>query len=447
MTHTVWDALAARAAHPPTALSGELHAAFAGHADRGVRAAWLQRADCPAAVLDLRAGRERDEELLIAIAVHPNLGARGRRLLAEHGTTSVAVAVALRGDVRDEEGAAIISSRRRSAVRAALDRRNHLRWPLVTPRCDGEPDRWWDGLKGRSLTAALVAQYIPLAGFEALLAGAAQESVWSVFDSRLIGMGAADEASVAMMLGLRVTYDRPLTSGLRRAAVRLGGLFAAYIAVMEVDTPSEHRVLRGLYETTALRETPGVRILGALPPGRLVDFITATGDPELLAVLLRRSDALATLGEPEWLQLIDVDPSTLTSIPVPGAEPTRWTRRGVEELIEVIGRRGLDDTEPGVAATVVALAANHLELLIESFRQYPRLLRAVAAHPACTLSHAMTLPVSVAFAAYHDPVGLAEAVLAAAGPGLDVLSTISTQFQGSVAELVNVSVQIDGATA
>jgi hypothetical protein len=439
MTHTVWDALAARAANIPATLSDELHETFAGHAERAVRAAWLRRVDCPGPVLDLRAGRERDEELLIAIAVHPNLGARGRRLLAEHGTTSVAVAVALRGDVGDDEGVNILRSRRRSAVRAALDRRNHLRWPLLAP-WDHE-DRWWDGLRDRPTTAGLVARYIPLAGFDSLLKVAAQESVWSVFDSRLTGMDVTDDEAVASMLALRLAHDRPLTAGIRRAAARHGGLFAAYVALANTTT-ADPETLRSLSAIPALNTDPGVRMLCALPFGRLTVFVTATGDARLLRALVLRHGDLRSLGEHEWLQLIDVNPGILSSITIDGGEPPRWTRRGVEGLVGVIKDRNLDHAE----RTVVALAADHLDLLIDGCRQHQRLLRAVAAHPACTLEHAMSLPVSVAFAAYHDPVGLAEAVLDAAGSGLDVLSTISTQFQGSVAELVSVSVQIDAAT-
>lgn len=446
MTQTVWDALAQQVGRADGPLSAALHETLACHADPGIRAAWLQRDDCPRALLDARAGRERDEELLHAIAVHPNLGSRGRRLLAGHALNSVAVTTALRADVSDDEGVAILDTRRRSAVRAALDRRNHRGWrsPQLAPVLGD--DRWWDGLVARPRTAAKVAEIIPFTGYAALLDVAGHPEVWQVFDRRLSGMDFDDTETLASMLALLLGHDRALTPALRRAGRSHGGLVGAYVALLAgFEGGVTGTDLRDLYVGTALDSDTGTTILRNLRRDRYFTLLEAAQSKRLTETSYPPADALE-FSETEWMQLLRANfdqIAVLIAATERGFLP--WSRTGVEQLAAFVAEHLSTIQTPNrdFNQAFVALCADHLDVVIAHFRPHVRLMRAVAAHPACTLGLAMKLPVGAAFASYHGPVALAEHILEASGGALDVLSTLSTQFQGSVAELVGVAVGID----
>ncbi len=448
MTNTVWDALAQQVSRAGDGLSGELHGILAGHADLSIRAAWLQRDDCPQALLDARAGRERDEELLHAIATHPNLGPRGRRILSGHAVSAVAVTTALRADLDDEEGVAILTARGRSVVRAALDRRKHRRWTVQRIVPDSVDDRWWDGLARRPRTAAKAAELVPLQGIGPLLAAAPHPEVWQVFDRRLSGIDFDDTDAVGRLLALHLAHDRPLTPALRRAALRNGGLVGAYASLLRAFEQQLTGVeLADRYTGTALDTDLGTQLLRHLRRDRSFSLLAATNSARLAEALQPLGDTQA-FTEVEWLQLITAGGKITKIVEAAAGAPHPWSRRSVEHLVDFVAHtaHARDPFNRSVDKALVGLCSEHLDVVVDRLAPQMRLARAVASHPACTVELAMRLPVGAAFASYHDPVALAQAVLEASGEALDVLSTLSTQFQGSVADLVSVAVGIDRET-
>jgi len=440
MSTSSWDALLSNAAAVDSELPDSIHEALAEHQVAEIRHLWLTRTDCPSQLLDRLAAKERNEKNLITIAAHPNLGERGRRILADHPRATVAVTIALRSDCPDKKGVAIIKQQRRSALRSALDLRITSNW-VRQPKelCKINPDllrldieRWWSGLSERPLTTSYVARYIPLWELAKLVAVVNTEACWREFEVRLYGLHNPADTQVLPLILVHAAKGRTVSYRMKKLSLRNGGLLAAYVNLCSVISKEDNSAIReALHPSSDVDAEMWVTLLSVFDDQRMEKLLTCLENPKVAMLVARQ---VRMLSEEASLALIRLNIETIPFVLNDKTEA--WSVEGIRALTTV-----LNSSNSGVQRVcgyegVLRAAREHLDVLIAGTRSNTRLLRVLAGSPVCTLELALLLPAPVAFSAYHDPTGLAEWVTAHVGENLDVLSTLSTQYQGSVNELV-----------
>lgn len=419
-------------------LPARVHEALAAHADADVRSGWLQRSDCPARLLNRRAVVERDQHVLQLIAAHPNLDDRGKTLLSAHPIVAVAVAVAFRDDLPDDQALGILRARGRTKVKDALREGGKVGSQYRHAASNGSVNwlgrrRWIRNIAEKPLVATYVAEISDLTvlkEFSDLLRDTpAANAMHASIVTRLLCLWEPEPAQMAMVLAMLASIDVPLDDRIRHRS-STGGLLGWWV---------------GLSDALELgSEIPTVSDPDLLPMCERVMFAL---DARRANLLCSRLEAPSTamglrtdLSDDSYIQLMKLGGSSQVSLLLRGIS-SPWSEAMVATGTRILAA-GKDNSNMDALIRVGVL---HLSVIVANSNNNPRLLRAVAQFPGCTLELVRQLPAAQAFSSYHSPDELADWVLRHAGSAIDVVSTLSTHFVGSVDELLEIALSVNKA--
>jgi len=400
---TPWETLLIRSAYRSVPFREADHLSLSGHVNPDVRSAWGARDDIPTPIAVRRALAEIDPDVLETFVENDHMPVEAISVIAEHHPNrDIALLAAMNARCPDDVAARVLNGRLRSRVKRSQT--------FESFELDGRP------LVTAVLGAILPAEHLVEFATAATRCEEARKQAIAAITRRIHGCGErfAKQAVAALMV-LDADCDRKS----RNHAARNGGVLQAWVD---------------------LRDGTGEDCCRRLD---LADHVYAIGNQhaDLLLTRAGAEHAVEVIAQLAYNSRVDIGllAAHLRTLPnakeVIGTTSWRWTPSLVYVLGDVMlaaleSDSSLMHTRVHDAETLAALAAG-----CRSNRVY----RLIAAHPACTVELAITLPAGAALEAYHDPGLLLGWVTTQIGAAGDAASTLSMEFSGSLADLVGVA--------
>ena len=370
-----------------------------------------------------RALAETDRSVLWALIDNPRFPSVAITLMAEHHPDHfAALRAACSRHCPDDVGALVLARR----VRTLVKHRIALAWAPYTSTSAARIDHdsfveGLSGLHGRPQTVAVLAALLPVEQVvslaEALRGDPSTSS--AVAEVVLRRAHGADVDSNRHLVNALVIADAVPTRRTRSMAELRGGPLQAWVDLhdgsgLELFNRFDFSTVAGVAGSTSA----GLLLTRASVEGSRDVLLQASLNPALDNVFVARH-ITGTAVAPEVIQFRcvnwDVDYVRILSAEIQSA---------LDSDASLLHARVADvDTLDEVA----------------SLCRSPRAQRLVAGHGLCSVDTAMRLPAGAALEAFHDPGSLHHRIASKAGGAADAASTLSVEFSGTLAELIDVA--------